>query len=55
MGRKYYESEINLAAVERIYSPEPLSSGLVTTLNSETTLEDLAEDITEIGYPSKRG
>ena len=54
-AEKHYESGINLAAVERIYSHEPLSSGLVTALNSEITLEDLAEDITEIGYPSKRG
>ena len=41
----YYEREIDLDAVKRIYRHEPLSLQLVEVLNPELTLEELAADI----------
>ncbi|MEV7525379.1 hypothetical protein [Streptomyces sp. NPDC091371] len=47
----YYEVPVDLDAVRDVYDLRPLSQKLVSTLNAEATLADLAEDITEIGYP----
>jgi hypothetical protein len=47
----YYEREIELADVAKLYRHEPLTAKLVERLNPETTLEDLAADMAEIGYP----
>lgn len=47
----YFESEVPLAAVERVYGNEPLSKALVQQLNPELALEEILEDLEEIGYP----
>ncbi len=47
----YYEVPVDLQAVRDVYALRPLSQKLVSSLNAEVTLADLAEDITEIGYP----
>jgi hypothetical protein len=48
----YYERPIDPEAVARIYAHEPLTQDLVAALNPDSTLEDLAEDLDEIGYPT---
>ncbi|WP_436777173.1 hypothetical protein [Yinghuangia sp. YIM S09857] len=47
----YYETEIDLDAVRHVFALRPLTQDLVTRLNSEVSLEDLADDQAEIGYP----
>lgn len=47
----YYETPVDLEAVRHVYSSRPLTEGVVSALNAEITLADLAEDIAEIGYP----
>lgn len=47
----YYEVPVALEAVRDVYALRPLSQKLVSSLNAEVTLTDLAEDIAEIGYP----
>ncbi|MFJ5881417.1 hypothetical protein [Kitasatospora cineracea] len=47
----YYEVHPDLEAVRDVYALRPLSRELVSSLNPEVTLADLAEDIAEIGYP----
>jgi hypothetical protein len=53
---EYYEREIELAAVEHVYKHLPITHDVITRLNSEVSLNELAADICEIGYPiSKKG
>ncbi|MER6138475.1 hypothetical protein ABT174_00230 [Streptomyces sparsogenes] len=47
----YYEVPVNVQAVRHVLSSRPLTEGVVSALNPEVTLTDLAEDITKIGYP----
>ncbi|MFD9374185.1 hypothetical protein ACFWBH_01375 [Streptomyces sp. NPDC059999] len=47
----YYEVPVDLEAVRDVYALRPLSQKLVSSLNAEVTLADLAVDIAEIGYP----
>ncbi|MFE1875580.1 hypothetical protein ACFW9N_32710 [Streptomyces sp. NPDC059496] len=47
----YYEVPVDLEAVRDVYALRPLSQELVSSLNAEVTLADLAEDLVEIGYP----
>jgi hypothetical protein len=46
-----YEVSIDLAAVSQVHSLRPLNQELVTSLNPEVSLPDLAQDISAIGYP----
>ncbi len=47
----YYDCDLSLEAVEHVYQRKPLTAEVVKQLNSEVSLDELAEDITEIGYP----
>jgi hypothetical protein len=47
----YYERSVPLAAVRQVYAHKALTEKLVRRLNSDLTLEELAADIEEIGYP----
>ncbi|MFF0087648.1 hypothetical protein ACFYR1_49705 [Streptomyces canus] len=47
----YYEVSIDLGAVSQLYALRPLNQELVLLLNPEVGLADLAQDISEIGYP----
>ena len=49
-AEEYYEWEINLSAVERIYNYEPLTNSVIKLLNAEITSKDLAADCKETGY-----
>ncbi len=42
---------MDLEAVSDLYALRPLGQELVSLLNEEVTLADLAQDISEIGYP----
>jgi hypothetical protein len=50
----YYERTVPLAAVRHVYAHKPLTDQLIQDLNPEASLEELAADIEEIGYPDKR-
>jgi hypothetical protein len=46
----YYEKPISLSAVTHIYEHSPLTEYVVTTLNPSLSIQDVASDLTEIGY-----
>ena len=48
----YELSSMDLAAVREIYALRPLTQPLVTALNGQLSVADLADDIAEIGYPT---
>ncbi len=48
----YFEEEIPLSAIQHIYEHKPLTKEIVSQLNAEITLDELRDDIEEIGYPS---
>jgi hypothetical protein len=50
-ARDYFERELPLDPIARIYHHEPLTDELIQTLNPETSLVDLSRDLEEIGYP----
>lgn len=47
----YYEASVGLEAVRHVFSRRPLTEEMVSALNPEITLADLAKDIAQIGYP----
>jgi hypothetical protein len=47
----YYEREVSLSAVEHVYQHRALTAEVVALLNPEVSLEELAADVSEIGYP----
>jgi hypothetical protein len=47
----YYEHEVDLAAVEHVYRHRALTAEVVTRLNPEVSLDEMAADASEIGYP----
>jgi hypothetical protein len=49
-----YERTLPLAAVRQVYAHKPLTTKLIQWLNPDVTLEDLAADVQEIGYPGKK-
>ena len=51
-AEEYYEKEFQLEAIQEIFSHEPLTHQMVSRLNKKINLEDLSEDIYEIGYPT---
>lgn len=50
-AEEYYEIEIPLNSIQHIYKHLPLTADLVSSLNNDLSLTDLAEDINEIDYP----
>jgi hypothetical protein len=51
----YYEVSVDLNAVRHVYALRPLTQAVVTVLNADLTLEDLAEDLATARYPSHLG
>jgi hypothetical protein len=43
---------VDLGAVRQVYALRPLTQPLVTALNDQLSVVDLAHDIAEIGYPT---
>ena len=50
---EYFETTIDVAAISRVYRHEPLSVELLSALNPELSLADIAADLDEIGYPGR--
>ncbi|WP_157463997.1 hypothetical protein [Deinococcus pimensis] len=50
----YFEVNVPRVTVEAVYRHAPLTPELVASLSDDLTLEALAEDIKEIGYPTER-
>lgn len=51
---EYHEVSVPLDAVAAIYRHEPVTPALVAALNPTLTVEDIAADLSEIGYPEPR-
>ncbi|MEU6346968.1 hypothetical protein ABZ883_39180 [Streptomyces sp. NPDC046977] len=47
----YYEVTVDIEAVRHVYALRPLTQGVVSALNPDARLADLAEDLRRIGYP----
>ncbi|MFI5691957.1 hypothetical protein ACIA58_08975 [Kribbella sp. NPDC051586] len=47
----YYEVALDLEPIRHVYALMPLTEYVVTSLNRQRRLSDLAEGIAEIGYP----
>jgi len=47
----YYETAVDVASVEHVYQHRPLTRDIVASLNGERSLDELASDLNEIGYP----
>ena len=48
---EYFEKNVEVDLVRRVYAHEPLSPLLVNELNAEATWEDVLNDAKEIAYP----
>jgi hypothetical protein len=46
-----YGQDVDLSDIQHVYLHQPLNSDLISRLNAEMSLEKLATDIREIGYP----
>ncbi len=47
-----YERHVPLAAIKHVYQQRPLTEKIVEKLNRDLSLDDLEDDIEEIGYPT---
>lgn len=54
-AKDYFEMDPALIAVEHVYQHRPLTQEIVTMLNPEVVLDELAEDLAEIGYSGVKG
>lgn len=52
-AEEYYEISVPLDAVRHIYDHLPLTDNIIKSLNAAVSIEDLADDLSEIGYPNK--
>lgn len=50
--REYYERDVPLAAIERIFRHEPLDEHVLEQLNPSLRLEDVAAELEAMAYPS---
>jgi hypothetical protein len=50
-AESYYEHPVDLVAVSLIYEQKPLTLEIIRALNPDVSLQQLADDITEIEYP----
>jgi hypothetical protein len=53
-AEEYYEVPVDLAAVRHVYALRPLTQELVSRLNPEVAIDDLAEDVAQVRYPTAR-
>ncbi len=49
-AEEYYEKEVDIEAVEHIYSHRPLTPAILNMLNADISMEELRADMEEIGY-----
>ena len=55
LARDYFERDLDLDDVTAVYRHAPLDAALVGRLNPDVGLDDLTDDIAEIGYPESAG
>jgi len=48
---EYFERDVDIASVAHVYQHRPLTEEIVTSLNPQLSLAELAGDLNEIGYP----
>lgn len=53
LAGEYFETEIELDIIKRIYNHEILTEELIRELNPEISMDDLEDDLEEIGYPNQ--
>ncbi|MEH1849917.1 MAG: hypothetical protein V7L25_34335 [Nostoc sp.] len=51
-AEEYYEIELPETEILAVFEQQPLTDELVQAINPDNSLEDLEEDIEEIGYPT---
>ncbi|MCM3133502.1 hypothetical protein M3629_11900 [Paenibacillus polysaccharolyticus] len=51
-AQEYYEVELELEPIQHVFDMKPLDEQLLQALNPEIELDELEEDIAEIGYPA---
>ncbi|MEU7838263.1 hypothetical protein [Nonomuraea sp. NPDC049129] len=51
----YYEVPVDLDAVRHVYALRPLTRGVVTALNADLAVKDLADDLAAARYPVAAG
>lgn len=51
-GEEYFGTRLNPRAIEHIYGYEPLNPFIVRALNADIRLDEVREEIAEIGYPT---
>ncbi len=51
-SEEYYEKEFNISVIQDIFLHKPLTNEMIVKLNAEIKIEDLSEDLEEIGYPA---
>ena len=52
-AQEYYEVDLVLTEIEKIYCHISLTDELVKSINPDASLKELEKDIVEIGYPCK--
>ncbi|TDF41521.1 hypothetical protein EYS14_01295 [Alteromonadaceae bacterium M269] len=52
-AEEYYEEDIPLAPIRDIYAHAPITTKTIEYLNPCITIEDIAEELVEIGYPEE--
>lgn len=52
-AKDYFELDVPLEAIERVFAHEPLSLDLLRVLPSSRNIKDVIKDAEEIGYPIK--
>lgn len=50
-AQEYYEVDLDVATITKLYNHLPLTDELVKEVNPEVSLKQLEKDIAEIGYP----
>ncbi len=51
-AEEYYEKKFNIDVIQDIFLHKPLTTEIISKLNTEIKIEDLSEDLEEIGYPA---
>ncbi|WP_189265391.1 hypothetical protein [Streptomyces fuscichromogenes] len=50
-AEEYYEVTTDIEAIHHIHALQPLTQSVVSALNPDVELVDLADDLAQIGYP----
>ncbi len=53
-AKDYFELDVSLDAISRVYQHEPLSAALMSEFPSARNFQDLIADAEEIGYPNEK-